>query len=375
MTTITIDIFFLLLLLFPILNAAEECRISSCGNESFPIRFPFQLQDQQPQNCGYPGFQLFCNNQNITVLRLPFSGEFFVRQISYITQEILLYDPDFCLPRRLLTFNLSNSPFVSAFYQNYTFLSCPSSFTKSRFTAIDCLSNLTHSILATSSMSLAISMSSSCQIISTLAIPVSRPVPYDEGFSSSLDNDLHLTWYVPDCSTCEEQGGMCRFRTNTSQEIGCFNNPEKDGSKDGLRIFRIMCLAIAMPAITCATAIACYACMVDRTNHRAARRSPTAVAAAPPEAAIVMVGLDDTTIESYQKLVLGESRRLPGPNDTTCPICLSEYCTKETLRCIPECKHCFHAECIDEWLRLNGTCPVCRNSPSPAHVRVSSDTV
>ena len=129
--------------------------------------------------------------------------------------------------------------------------------------------------------------------------------------------------------------------------------------------------------MTCATGIACFACFVDRSHNRNARRSPTAVAAAPEglEPTIAMTGLDDTTIESYQKVVLGESRRLPGPNDTTCPICLSEYCSEETLRCIPECKHCFHAECIDEWLRLNGTCPVCRNTPSPSPAHVNSDIV
>jgi hypothetical protein len=55
--------------------------------------------------------------------------------------------------------------------------------------------------------------------------------------------------------------------------------------------------------------------------------------------------------------------RLPKPNDNTCPICLSEYQPKETLKTIPECQHCFHAECIDEWLSLNATCPICRNSP------------
>ncbi|PON51347.1 43kDa postsynaptic protein [Parasponia andersonii] len=345
-----------------------------CGDNNIPIRFPFQLKSQQPQNCGYPGFELSCSSQNITVLKLPLSGEFYVRQISYMTQEIILYDPFKCLPSRLLSFNLSGSPFVSAFYQNYTFLSCPPSYTKSRFNPIDCLSNSTHSILATSSLSLAKTMSESCQILNTSTIPVWRPVQFNEGLSSSLNNDLHLTWYEPDCSTCEIQGGICGLKSNTSQEIGCFDNLGKGGSNDGLQIFRIICLAIAVPAITCAAGIACFACLVDRTHQGNTRRSPTAVAAAP-EPNIVVVGLDDTTIESYQKLVLGESRRLPGPNDITCPICLSEYRSKETLRCIPECKHCFHAECIDEWLRLNGTCPVCRNTPSPPPAHVTSDIV
>lgn len=81
-----------------------------------------------------------------------------------------------------------------------------------------------------------------------------------------------------------------------------------------------------------------------------------------PQATVVM-GLDGATIESYPKIVLGESRRLPKPDDNTCSICLSEYRPKETLKSIPECRHCFHVECIDEWLHLNASCPICRNSP------------
>lgn len=81
---------------------------------------------------------------------------------------------------------------------------------------------------------------------------------------------------------------------------------------------------------------------------------------------IIVEGLDGPTLESYPKIVLGESRRLPKPDDITCSICLSEYRPKETLKTIPECQHCFHADCIDGWLRLNATCPICRKSPLPS---------
>lgn len=73
-------------------------------------------------------------------------------------------------------------------------------------------------------------------------------------------------------------------------------------------------------------------------------------------------GLDLSKIESYKKTVLGESRRLP-KDDDTCAICLSKYEPREALRTIPECNHYFHLDCIDEWLKLNATCPMCRNSP------------
>lgn len=217
---------FLLLFLFPHFYALEldDCPASMCGNNTFvPIRFPFGLRGYQPENCTYPGFDLTCNTHT-TVLKLPNCGEFFVRAIDYVSQQIQLYDPSNCLPKRFLTLNLSGSPFVAPFYQNYTFLSCPSSFTESKFTPIDCLSNSTTSVLATPSTSLANSMSAVCKIIATLAVPVSGIVQSEDGFSTNFDSDLSLTWYEPSCTPCEGQGGICGFVSNASQALGCFQN-------------------------------------------------------------------------------------------------------------------------------------------------------
>ncbi|KDP40569.1 hypothetical protein JCGZ_24568 [Jatropha curcas] len=83
---------------------------------------------------------------------------------------------------------------------------------------------------------------------------------------------------------------------------------------------------------------------------------------------MLVIGLDGPQIESYPKMVLGESRRLPKPNNGPCSICLSDYKPKDTLRCIPACHHCFHADCVDEWLKMSATCPLCRNSPTPSAV-------
>ncbi|KAJ0054517.1 hypothetical protein Pint_00585 [Pistacia integerrima] len=342
----------------------EYCQSSVCGN-NISIRFPFQLEDKQRKNCSYPGFGLDCNSEGITTLNLPYSGEFFVRDIDYLAQQIYLHDPDKCIPRRLLSFNLTGSPFVAS-YRNYTFLSCPAQVTKSRESAIDCLSNSTTSVLATSSISLVNSMMESCQIVLTLQVPVSWPVELDEGFSTDLNNDIHLTWYKPDCGDCEARGATCGFKSSSSQEIACFNNTQPGQSNKGFLVFKIICLTIAVPALSCAAGIGIYVCFMDSSAHRE-RNTTTAAVSPQPQSNILMTGLDECTIESYEKVILGESKRIPGPNDTTCPICLSEYRCKDTIRCIPQCRHCFHADCIDEWLKMNSTCPVCRNSPSPSH--------
>lgn len=101
--------------------------------------------------------------------------------------------------------------------------------------------------------------------------------------------------------------------------------------------------------------------------YNSPRQRHSAIAAAtvrqqPIELVAAARGLDQSTIETYKKVELGESRRLPGTNGIICPICLSEYASKETIRLMPECDHCFHVECIDVWLKLHGSCPLCRNS-------------
>lgn len=42
-----------------------------------------------------------------------------------------------------------------------------------------------------------------------------------------------------------------------------------------------------------------------------------------------------------------------------CAICLEGWEAGETAKEMP-CKHRFHGDCIERWLNINGTCPICR---------------
>ncbi|KAI6702534.1 hypothetical protein NL676_011670 [Syzygium grande] len=79
------------------------------------------------------------------------------------------------------------------------------------------------------------------------------------------------------------------------------------------------------------------------------------------------VGLDPSVINSYPKFAFSREGVGGGGvgSSTTCSICLCEYKDAEMLRMMPECRHFFHLLCLDAWLKLNGSCPVCRNSPFP----------
>ncbi|XP_021760307.1 putative RING-H2 finger protein ATL21A [Chenopodium quinoa] len=369
--------FLVFLLLFTLAPSAYSlCPITTCTNNTLtPIRFPFHLDEQKNENCSYPGFNLHCTDRGHPAITLPHSGEFLVRNIRYDAQTMLIDDPDSCLPRRLLQgFDPSGSPFQADFYVNYTFLSCPRSFANAHFAVIDCLSNLTRSVIATSLNDLTDDVSRSCQIIKTLPVPASLSA--DGGFTSNLSEDVWISWHVSDCLACEERGDVCGYQSNDNQQIGCFkslNNsgdPEQTHNSRGLKIFRIIAFSIAFPAIACAAAVGLFLCMMDRRDRRIGTGENRAVTAQPLD---TTMGLDQATIESYAKVVLGESRRVPGVSDGSCPICLSDFSVKETLRCIPDCQHCFHADCIDEWLMMNGTCPLCRTSPEKRSTNIDID--
>ncbi|KAK1580811.1 hypothetical protein Q3G72_000345 [Acer saccharum] len=55
-------------------------------------------------------------------------------------------------------------------------------------------------------------------------------------------------------------------------------------------------------------------------------------------------------------------RQNPNKNDAAfCAVCLDEITEGDKFRRLPECKHCFHVECIDVWFQSRSTCPLCRN--------------
>ncbi|KAK4742693.1 hypothetical protein SAY87_000694 [Trapa incisa] len=264
--------FFFFFFILTSLIAAQNCPPVTCGSKSFNIRFPFLLQGNQNQDCGYHGFHLSCSSGSSsflseTVLKLPNSGDFFVRDISYAKQRINLSDPRNCLAKRLMRLNLSDSPYSAAYVLNFMFLNCSSRNLGFRpnFGVIDCLSDGKNTVLAISSTFWASYMISSysCMLIETVPVPVSWPMKEDDGYIVDLnDNKLQLSWGTPDCRDCEEDGGTCGLLNYTRQEIGCFN--KKTGDSSGRKIARIVSLSITVPALMCSFGIAFSRCCRNR---------------------------------------------------------------------------------------------------------------
>ncbi|KAF9614556.1 hypothetical protein IFM89_019303 [Coptis chinensis] len=78
-----------------------------------------------------------------------------------------------------------------------------------------------------------------------------------------------------------------------------------------------------------------------------------------------VAGLDQMVINSYPKFPFSKSKNIGANGDLVCSICLCDYKEGEMLRMMPDCRHFFHIFCVDAWLRLHASCPVCRNSPLP----------
>jgi len=85
----------------------------------------------------------------------------------------------------------------------------------------------------------------------------------------------------------------------------------------------------------------------------------------------VRVGLNEEEIHSIAKCKLtryGELNMIvtwsdsDGTDDfhTACAICIENIKINEWYKQLPKCEHYFHADCIDKWLRLRNSCPVCR---------------
>ncbi|XP_070175834.1 E3 ubiquitin-protein ligase RLIM-like isoform X2 [Littorina saxatilis] len=76
-------------------------------------------------------------------------------------------------------------------------------------------------------------------------------------------------------------------------------------------------------------------------------------------------GISDEQLGKLQtrkfKPQLGEAEAAAavGVSSITCQICLVDFEHGDCLRDIP-CRHDFHRDCIDQWLKRNATCPICR---------------
>lgn len=69
------------------------------------------------------------------------------------------------------------------------------------------------------------------------------------------------------------------------------------------------------------------------------------------------VSVEDNTTVFHDLLLNKEEEKL---SKCSCAICKEDIEIGQWYKSLPKCEHWFHGPCIDQWLSIRATCPVCR---------------
>ncbi|KAH6804936.1 hypothetical protein C2S51_029767 [Perilla frutescens var. frutescens] len=210
-------IIFFLLHIFLVPYAGADCQPGRCRKDGPDIRFPFRIINRHPPNCGYPSFDVYCNDYEAML----HSANLTVKIINYLSQEIQLSDPEKCLPQKLWRLNLTAATpfnFSTSRYNSlndYILFNCSSSAPKGNSSyPISCLSDSRYHFFALESdTNMHDKPLTSCIRSHDIISSVPRDI-----FSQ---NDVVLTWSEPACGSCEGGGGRCAPPRNLTTEFGC----------------------------------------------------------------------------------------------------------------------------------------------------------
>ncbi|GJN38562.1 hypothetical protein PR202_gb27617 [Eleusine coracana subsp. coracana] len=148
-------------------------------------------------------------------------------------------------------------------------------------------------------------------------------------------------------------------------------------------------VSIAIGVFLLVLAFMCSLCHGYRTSRENSAAAAAALAAGPPEPAAAGYWDDDDEQEARRRGARRDHGRLRrsaasptaglpsftykpsvskhnltgggGGGEETCSVCLGAFQAGETVRLLPVCLHLYHVDCIDPWLNVHSTCPICRS--------------
>nr|XP_043626955.1 E3 ubiquitin-protein ligase At1g63170-like [Erigeron canadensis] len=130
------------------------------------------------------------------------------------------------------------------------------------------------------------------------------------------------------------------------------------------------CIGYAMPFILCGMICCCLPCIISilgvhEDMNQVKGASEESINALPTHKFKVKKGNSDTKdndsgVDEGGVLATGtDKERAISGEDAVCCICLAKYADNDLLRELP-CSHFFHIECVDKWLKINASCPLCK---------------
>ncbi|KAH0452979.1 hypothetical protein IEQ34_017303 [Dendrobium chrysotoxum] len=193
----------------------QNCQPKSCGN-LINVSFPFWFQNLQPDYCGYPAFELRCED-GTPKLSMP-EEDYHVLNISYEkrTVNVLMErfaSMDTCrLPYYNVSFGLT--PFtISSLNRELVFVyNCSAE--KPGFLQINCHNNRSYAYLGgTYHIEESEGLFGSC--FSVVMPVLSSPEPEVKKYPELLADGFLLNWTAPDCSECVKSNGQCGYNNDT----------------------------------------------------------------------------------------------------------------------------------------------------------------
>ncbi|KAL7240353.1 hypothetical protein ACSBR2_006076 [Camellia fascicularis] len=205
----------------------EACVPKKCGGQS--ISYPFWIQGEQESYCGYPGFELTCQN-NHTILQIP-ENNYTVQEILYNSQSIRISVSNLsneCLPPiRNLSLEVDKFKFAASDVPYLHILS-------------NCSLSLPGGLLDSNRIScgvknedvwgLALAMFGNNKNLNyalgkckTLVLAPVELNGYDGigDYMKVLTRGFVLQWKASNCNECKASGGRCGFDAS-SYQFRCF---------------------------------------------------------------------------------------------------------------------------------------------------------
>nr|KAH7835241.1 hypothetical protein Vadar_024314 [Vaccinium darrowii] len=208
----------------------ESCVPQNCGNQT--IRYPFWIKDKQQPYCGYPGFELNCQNNSYPILQTP-QNNYTIQEIQYKNQSIRLSNAAVWNLNRGCWPPISN---VSLEVEKFSVVSNGSE--------LFLLSNCSSSILGEKLLEYKIN---GCEEesgngdrglamfgddgnlgygLESCQTEVLVPVALEKGdviedYLGVLRRGFWVEWTAPNCNKCKESGGRCGIDFGTYQ-FSCF---------------------------------------------------------------------------------------------------------------------------------------------------------
>ncbi|KAH6760656.1 C3H4 type zinc finger protein [Perilla frutescens var. hirtella] len=129
------------------------------------------------------------------------------------------------------------------------------------------------------------------------------------------------------------------------------------------------CIGYAMPFILCATICCCLPCIISvlgiredfSQNRGATQDSINSLPTYKFKVKKSKSNKENSSNAGEGGIVAAgtEKERAVSGEDAVCCICLAKYVNNDELKELP-CSHFFHKDCVDKWLKINASCPLCK---------------